>query len=171
MKQREINKWSFGCCYACYQMCIKHYPHGPLLEAFVYGQDMHLNLPIIVNQLLHAHNSKIWQIFTLIKKNWSIISRTTVSDIVIVSNYHLSANKLLPAFIWPFKISQMHTNNTILAIEHEQAHEQLSVHQIEPSKSSLWLFLEKGRLQLAKFTMTSVVGVINCYNNNNSWID
>ena len=57
-----------------------------------------------------------------------------VGDNVYVFNHHSTSDKLKPAWIGPFPILRVHTNNTV-TIQRGQMHERMSFRRIKPAKA------------------------------------
>lgn len=127
---------------------------GCSLGTLVFGWDMHLNMPVMVDRSLLTHNHQELANDQTSRENVKQSNcNCKIGNMVVVSNHHSSADKLLPAFIRPFKIVQVHANNTV-TVKHGHAHEQLSFRRIKLSKSSVtWLFLDWGECDQRRFIL------------------
>ena len=101
--------------------------------ALVFGRDMHLNIPIIADIITISENRQIQTNLRLERENRRRTRHEyTVGSQVFVNNHFTSSDKLKPAWVGPFPILQVHTNNTV-TIQRGQVHERISIRRLKPA--------------------------------------
>ena len=103
--------------------------------ALVFGRDMNLNIPFITDILSLSANRQMQTDLRLMRANSKRIRHEySVGDQVYVFNHLDTRDKLKPAWIGPYPILRVHTNNTV-TIQRGQVHERMSIRRIKPVKA------------------------------------
>ena len=102
--------------------------------ALVYRRDMHLDIPLIAD-IITLQNSRQVQVDARLYRENQRRRRHEykVGDEIYVHNKHNASNKLKPIFSGPFRILQVHTNNTVSIQRGPNIQERLSIRRIKPS--------------------------------------
>jgi len=99
--------------------------------ALVFGRDMHLNIPIVVDILAITRRQQLQTDQRLARENRGRSHHEfEVGQLVYVNNHHTSSHKLKVAWKGPYPILRVHTNGTV-TIQRGQVHERLSIRRIK----------------------------------------
>ena len=101
--------------------------------ALVFGRDMHLSVPIVADIVSLSLNRQLQTDLRVQREN----QRRTrheymVGQNVMVNNHFSAADKAKPAWVGPYPILQVHTNNSV-TIQRGQVHERISIRRIKPA--------------------------------------
>ena len=102
--------------------------------AVIYRRDMHLDIPLIAD-ILTLQNSRQAQVdYRVYRENQRRRRHEyKVGDSIYVHNKNNASTKLKPIFSGPFRILQVHTNNTVSIQRGPNIQERLSIRRIKPS--------------------------------------